>query len=101
MPKEGDLRDTTTTKLDPFVVTSYRETEGDRIAMNGQRFAPNLKNVMSTDAFGDIDNGNVGEFLKYMPSIAVQYGNGNVSSVSIRGFDPNTTAVYSRLAFSP
>ena len=37
-------------KLDAFTVASGRETDADAIAINEQRFAPNIKNVVSADA---------------------------------------------------
>ena len=39
-----------TVKLDSFVVATSRETDGESIAINEQRFAPNIKNVIAADA---------------------------------------------------
>src|SRR5690606_29541232 len=47
--------------LDTFVVESQREYEGDALATNEQRHAPNVKVVMSSDSFGTINEGNPGE----------------------------------------
>jgi hypothetical protein len=49
-----------TVKLDPYVVSTARDTNAESIAINEQRFAPNLKNVVSTEAFGDVTDGNWG-----------------------------------------
>ena len=46
--------------LDAFVVESQREYEGDALATNEQRHAPNIKVVMSSDSFGTINEGNPG-----------------------------------------
>ena len=62
-------RTQSTVKLDPYVVSTARDTNAESIAINEQRFAPNLKNVVSTEAFGDVTDGNVGEFLKFIPGI--------------------------------
>ena len=86
-----------TVKLDSFVVATARETDGAAIAINEQRFAPNIKNVVSADALGDVMDGNVGEFLKFMPGITAEYdreSGGSVASVSVRGF-PTAQAVVS------
>ena len=86
-----------TVKLDSFVVATSRETDGTAIAINEQRFSANIKNVVAADAMGDIMDGNVGEFLKFMPGITAEYdrdSGGSVSSVSVRGF-PTTMAVVS------
>src|SRR5690606_15796684 len=58
-----------------------------------QRFSPNIKNVIETDAFGDIAEGNVGEFLKFLPGVTVDYVAADVRTVSVRGFPPAYTVV--------
>jgi iron complex outermembrane receptor protein len=85
-------------KLDAFTVATERDTDAHSIAINEQRFAPNLKNVVSADAFGDVTDGNVGEFLKFLPGISSATDSdsaGTVTTVSIRGFGDNTTRVSS------
>jgi hypothetical protein len=70
-------------KLDAFVVATGRETDGAAIAINEQRFAPNIKNVVSADALGDVMDGNVGEFLKFMPGITAEYDRESGGSVDL------------------
>ena len=81
-------------KLDTFVVQSNREYEGNALATNEQRNSANVKVVVSSDAFGDINEGNPGEFLKYLPGITVDYVAADVRTVSVRGFPSNFTNVY-------
>jgi iron complex outermembrane receptor protein len=77
-----------------FTVQSQRETDAAAIAINEQRFAANRKDVISTDAFGDINQGNIGEFVKFIPGISLDVKDGNSpSGIMIRGFDPNYTNV--------
>ncbi len=86
-----------TVKLDSFVVATSRETDGEAIAINEQRFAPNIKTVIAADALGDVMDGNVGEFLKFLPGITAEYdteSGGSVASVAVRGF-PSSMAVLS------
>jgi TonB-dependent receptor len=86
-----------TVRLDAFKVSTGRETDGGAIAVNEQRFAPNLKNVIAADAFGEVTDGNVGEFLKFLPGITAEYdaeSGASVSSVAVRGF-PTSMAVVS------
>ena len=86
-----------TVKLDSFVVSTSRETDGEAIAINEQRFAANIKNVVAADSLGDVMDGNVGEFLKFLPGITAEYdteSGGSVASVSVRGF-PSSMAVLS------
>lgn len=83
-------------KLDAFTVATSRETDAAAIAINEQRYAPNLKNVLSTDSLGDMKDGNIGEFLKFMPGVIPEYNDEDattVASVSIRGFASNMVGV--------
>lgn len=80
-------------QLDVFKVASQREFEGNALATNEQRYASNLKVVMAADAFGDVTEGNVGEFLKYLPGITVDYVAADVRTVSVRGFADTFTSV--------
>ena len=80
-------------KLDPFVVAAARDTNQSSIAINEERFAPNLKTVVSTDQFGDIVEGNIGEFVKFLPGISVGYTASDVRNVSIRGVGSQYTAI--------
>ena len=58
-------------KLDDFVVATSREMSAAALAINEQRFAPNMKNVVATDEFGDIAEGNVAEFMKFLDNEGV------------------------------
>lgn len=83
-----------TVVMKQFMVQSQRETDAAAIAINEQRFAANRKDVISTDAFGDINQGNIGEFVKFIPGISLDVKDGNSpSGIMIRGFDPNYTNV--------
>ncbi len=80
--------------LDTFVVASQREYEGDSLSTNEQRYSGNLKVVVSNDSFGSVNEGNPGEFLKYLPGITVDYVAADVRTVSVRGFASQFTNVY-------
>jgi len=82
-----------TVRLDAFVVAQQRETDAQAIATNEQRFAPNIKNVLSTDALGDVLGGSVGEFMKFLPGVTVESDLADVSGVSIRGIGGGMTAI--------
>jgi TonB-dependent receptor len=79
-------------KLDPFVVTSNKETDAQAIAINEQRFAPNITNVIATDSLGDVLGSNVGEFLKFMPGLVAEYSGGEIVRMSIRGIGTGMTS---------
>lgn len=82
-------------RLDPFTVASTKETDGAEIAINDQRFAKNIKNVVSTEAYGDVVGGNsMGEFLKFIPGVQTSGGQFESEAVNVRGF-PNYMSVVS------
>jgi len=72
-------------KLDEFHVVTSREMEGSALAINEQRFASSIKNVVSTDEYGNVAEGNVAEFIKFMPGVTIDYTGGNARDISING----------------
>ncbi|MEN9637491.1 MAG: hypothetical protein RL077_5895 [Verrucomicrobiota bacterium] len=72
-------------KLDRLVVSADKETDAQAIAVNEQRFAPNIKNVMSADSLGNVVGGAVGEFLKFIPGLTAEYGQETIFEISVRG----------------
>ena len=80
-------------KMDAFVASTSKVTEGEALATNEQRFAANIKNVVATDAFGDIAEGNVAEFMKFLPGVAIDYSDAMPLSIGLRGMDPSLTEV--------
>lgn len=82
-----------TVKMDRMVVAANRETNGRTIALEEQRYAPNIMNVVASDEFGDVTEGNVGEFMKYLPGVLVDYNAAAARTISVRGLPPSTTPV--------
>jgi hypothetical protein len=81
-------------QLDEYIVAENRQMNAQAIAINEQRFAPNLKNVVSTDEYGDIGESNIGEIVKYIPGLSINYAGGRLAaSISARGFPPYATMV--------
>ena len=80
-------------QLDPMKVIGERETDAQALAINEQRFAPNIKNVVSTDSLGDVLGYNVGEFMKLLPGVTTSTSGVEVTSVGVRGFDGSKTSV--------
>lgn len=60
--------------MEAFVVSSQKETNQTQLAINEQRFAPNFTNVVAVDEFGITSEGNVGEFVKFLPGVQVGGG---------------------------
>jgi TonB-dependent receptor len=78
-------------KMDTFVVAGVRE--GNSLAIAAQRNAPNLKTIVATDAYGNLADGNLGEFLKRVPGIGVGDAVDEVTQVRVRGAGAEHTAV--------
>jgi iron complex outermembrane receptor protein len=57
--------------LDTYVVSATRE--GNAKAIAEQKAAMNVKTVVSSDNFGEIAEGNIGEFLKFLPGVVLDY----------------------------
>ncbi len=79
-------------ELAQFTVTGERE--GNAASITRQRNAPNVKNVVALDAFGNLPNDSAGELLIRLPGIAGNLDDeGNVTGVSIRGAAPGLNTV--------
>jgi TonB-dependent receptor len=74
------------------VIASQRD--GDARAIMSQRQSMDIKNSLSSESFGDIAEGNVGEFIKFMPGVDTEgEGDDTVRYVRLRGLPPEYTAI--------
>ncbi|MFM9032604.1 MAG: TonB-dependent receptor domain-containing protein [Opitutaceae bacterium] len=80
-------------KLDAFRVETSREMDASALAINEQRFSSNIINVLSTDEFGNVSEGNVAEFLKFLPGVTIDYTGGNARDISINGVPSDNVPV--------
>lgn len=81
------------TKLEAFEVAASRTMSALAVAMNEQRFAPNLKNVVTIDQFGDRGQENIGNMLLFIPGVSIGYSGIHPFDVSVRGLPSNTTGL--------
>lgn len=72
-------------RMEAFTVSGPRE--GSASAITKQREAPNVKNVVASDSFGNVADGNIGDFLQQLPGVTAVYVGADVRSVQIRGID--------------
>ncbi|MEI6465709.1 MAG: carboxypeptidase-like regulatory domain-containing protein, partial [Verrucomicrobiota bacterium] len=72
-------------KLDAFTVSSARE--GNSKAIMAQRRDMNIITSVSSDIFGDVTDGNVGEFLKYLPGVDLDYVESEPRGPRLGGMD--------------
>jgi TonB-dependent receptor len=78
-------------QLAAFVVSGQRE--GNAKAIMAQRASQNISNVVASDAFGDVAEGNVGEFLKNMPGVDLDYVEADTRTPRLRGLPSQYTSV--------
>ncbi len=74
-----------------FVVNSERE--GNAKAIMEQRAAVNFKSVVASDNFGDLTGGTVGEFIKYLPGVVMDYVDSDARTARISGLEPRYASV--------
>ncbi|MBM3853740.1 MAG: hypothetical protein FJ399_11380, partial [Verrucomicrobia bacterium] len=77
--------------LSAFTVTSDRE--GNAKAVMEQKRNMNVTVSVGSEAFGDIVDGNVGEFLKFVPGVDVDYVESAARSPRLGGMDPQYVGV--------
>ena len=77
-------------RLGAFVVSSERE--GNALAVTLQRQAPNVKNIVSSDAFGSLA-GNPAELLERLTGVVVERVGGDARFISIRGIPGQLNSV--------
>src|SRR3990167_5743399 len=76
------------------VVVTGGFRDGDARAIMSQRNAMDIKNSLSSESFGSISEGNVGEFIKWMPGVDTEgEGDDTVRYVRLRGLPPEYTAI--------
>ncbi len=91
--------------LERYVVSSSREMAGAAIAQNSQRYATNIKNVVSVDELGFTGDGSIAGAIKFLAGVELEqddYGFGNAITLSgapsanvpvtIGGFDTVTSS---------
>jgi iron complex outermembrane receptor protein len=78
-------------QLGAFTVSASRD--GEAASITKQRNADNVVNVVSTDAFGAVADGNIGNFMVRLAGVAGDYANGEVVGIKIRGAPAEFTAV--------
>ncbi|MDQ8179954.1 TonB-dependent receptor [Pelagicoccus sp. SDUM812005] len=62
-------------------------------AINQQRVSDYNVNVVDSGAFGDVTEGNVGEFVKMLPGVNINYVAADARTITVRGMADNFTPV--------
>ena len=78
-------------KLEAFTVAGQRE--GNAAAITRQRTAENIKSVVSMDAYGNVADGNIGNFLQNLTGVAENKEAGDIVGIGLRGTPPELNSV--------
>jgi iron complex outermembrane receptor protein len=78
--------------LDAFTVAANREMSASAVAVNEQRTSAAQKSVVAAEDFGAFPDGNMGEFLKFIPGVTIDYAP-DPRGVALRGMAGNFTSV--------
>lgn len=78
--------------LEPMSVTA-KDLSAQAVAATVKRNAGNIKDVIALDEFADQADGNIGEFIKFIPGLDIQYNPFSPASVTIRGMPATGTLV--------
>ena len=81
----GSVRKDGAVQLAAFTVSSERE--GNAKAIMDQRRNMDITTSVSSDIFGDITDGNMGEFLKYLPGVDIDYVESEARGPRLGGMD--------------
>ena len=79
-------------ELDELLVVGER-LKGQAKALNEQKTNFNVSNVVSADQVGRFPDQNIGDALKRIPAISVNYNQGEARYVNIRGTGPRLNTV--------
>lgn len=88
---EVDFRITEGVALKEVVVSAY--IQGQNKAINQQKNSVNITNIVSADQVGRFPDANIGDALKRIPGINVQYDQGEARFGHVRGTAPEFNSV--------
>jgi len=72
--------------LDTFQVVAEQTMSGQAVAMNEQRHAANIKNVVSFDELGDRGQENIGDYVRFLPGVTILDDGTNPGRIALGGF---------------
>ncbi|HYP17016.1 MAG TPA: TonB-dependent receptor [Opitutus sp.] len=78
-------------QLGAVTVTTAREGMAQAVAL--QKMSVQTKIVAAADQFGPVLEGNVGEYLKFLPGVSIDYNVNDARGVSLRGLSTAFTIV--------
>jgi hypothetical protein len=77
--------------LEAFTVSGERE--GNAVSITKQRNADNVVNIVAMDTYGNVADGNIGNFMQRLPGIGAIIENGDIVGFGVRGTPSELNAV--------
>lgn len=75
-----------TLTLAEFEVVAEQTMSGQAVAMNEQRHAANIKNVVSFDELGERGQENIGDYVRFLPGVTILDDGENPGRIALGGF---------------
>jgi TonB-dependent receptor len=75
------------------IVIVGERLKGQAKALNQQKNNPNITNIVSADQIGRFPDANIGDALKRIAAISVNYDQGEARFVNIRGTEPRLNSI--------
>ena len=75
-----------TVVLEKFEVVAEQTMSGQAVAMNEQRHAANIKNVVAFDELGDRGQENIGDYVRFLPGVSILDDGENPGRIALGGF---------------
>lgn len=72
--------------LEKFQVVAEQTMSGQAVAMNVQRHAANIKNVVSFDELGDRGQENIGDYVRFLPGVTILDDGEHPGRIALGGF---------------
>ncbi len=78
-------------RLSAFTVTTMKQGMAQAVAL--QKVSIQSKVVAAADQFGPVSEGNIGEYLKFLPGVTIDYNVNDARGISLRGLSTAFTIV--------
>ncbi len=86
-------RDDEVVLLEKFEVVADQTMSAQALAMNEQRAAANIKNVVAMEDLGNFGTENIGDYIRFLPGVAIIDDGEDAGQLGLGGFGPEFTNV--------
>lgn len=79
--------------LEKFSVVADQAKSAQAIAMNEQRHAASIKNIVAMEDLGNFGTENIGDYIRFLPGVAILDDGDDAGQLMLGGFGPEFTNV--------